>query len=63
MHVGPDGCVRGSLEPYKFMKGPPINDGCWHHVAITACSQSQKLLVDGEVASSTNFGTGHEYHK
>ncbi|XP_032231911.2 uncharacterized protein LOC5507401 [Nematostella vectensis] len=63
MHVGPDGCIRGSLEPYKFMKGPNLNDNKWHHVAITASSEMQILMVDGRAADSVNFGIGREYHR
>lgn len=62
LHIGPDRCIRGSLEPYKFMKGPRLDDE-WHHVAITASSDSQTLLVDGVVVDTINFGIGHEYHR
>ena len=63
LHVGPDGCIRGSLEPYKFMKGPCINDGQWHHIALTASSDWQCMFVDGWVVCSRNFGIGHELHR
>ena len=63
LHVGPDGCIRGSLEPYKFMKGPCINDGQWHHVALSASSDWQCMFVDGHVVCSINFGIGHELHR
>ncbi|KAL9974854.1 hypothetical protein ACROYT_G011950 [Oculina patagonica] len=63
LHVGPDGCIRGSLEPYKFMKGPCINDGKWHHIALTASSDWQCMFVDGRVVCSINFGIGHEVHR
>ncbi|XP_031572461.1 uncharacterized protein LOC116306515 [Actinia tenebrosa] len=62
LHIGPDRCIRGSLEPYKFMKGPRLDDE-WHHVAITASSDSQTLLVDGVIVDTINFGIGHEYHR
>ena len=63
LHVGPDGCIRGSLEPYKFMKGPCINDGKWHHIALSASSDWQCMFVDGHVVCSINFGIGHELHR
>lgn len=63
LHVGPDGCIRGSLEPYKFMKGPCINDGQWHHIALSASSDWQWMFVDGHVVCSINFGIGHELHR
>ena len=63
LHVGPDGCIRGSLEPYKFMKGPSINDGKWHHIALSASSDWQCMFVDGHVVCSINFGIGHELHR
>ena len=61
--MGPDGCIRGSLEPYKFMMGPNIDDGDWHHIAITASPDEQHLLVNGELVYSTRFGIGHEFHR
>ena len=63
LHVGPDGCIRGSLEPYKFMKGPCIDDGQWHHIALSASSDWQCMFVDGHVVCSINFGIGHEPHR
>jgi len=45
------------------MKGPCINDGQWHHIALTASSDWQCMFVDGRVVCSINFGIGHELHK
>ena len=63
LHVGPDRCVRGSLEPYKVMKGPQSLDYEWHHIAITASEDKQILFIDGEPVDSIHFGIGHEYHR
>lgn len=63
LHVGPDGCIRGSLEPYKFMKGPCINDGLWHHIALSASPDWQCMFVDGHVACSINVGIGRGLHR
>jgi len=63
LHVGPDGCIRGSLEPYKFMKGPRINDGLWHHIALSASPDWQYMFVDGHVACSINVGIGRGLHR
>lgn len=63
LHVGPDGCIRGSLEPYKIMKGPCINDGLWHHVALSASPDRQCMFVDGHVACSINVGIGRGLHR
>lgn len=62
LHVGPDRCIHGSLEPYIVMKGPPL-DNEWHHIAITASEDIQLLFVDGEIVHSIHFGVGHEYHR
>ena len=63
LHIGPDGCIRGSLEPYKVMKGPCINDGLWHHVALSASPDQQCMFVDGHVACSINVGIGRGLHR
>ncbi|XP_058967848.2 uncharacterized protein [Pocillopora verrucosa] len=63
LHVGPDGHIRGSLEPYKYMKGPCINNGQWHHIALAASSDWQCMFVNGRKVCSINFGIGHELHR
>lgn len=45
------------------MKGPCLNDGQWHHVALSASSDWQCMIVDGRIVCSINFGIGHELHR
>jgi RHS repeat-associated protein len=70
LYVGTDGKLRGEI--YNGDSTSPmtsiakVNDGNWHHVAITATASSQALYLDGaQVASITratvDTGVTHAY--
>jgi len=48
----------GVSGPYTVTNPTPINDGFWHHVAITADQNFFRLYVDGVATSVSNGGIG-----
>ncbi|RZU50762.1 RHS repeat-associated protein [Krasilnikovia cinnamomea] len=55
LYVGTDGKLRGGLwtgSAATPMTAPTaVNDGKWHHVALTATTNAQALYLDGAVAA------------
>jgi len=70
LYVGTDGKLRGGLwtgTVATTMVAPtPVNDGKWHHVALTATTNAQAIYVDGTVVAAkagtvSDFGALHAY--
>lgn len=69
LYVGTDGRLRGEfwtggISP--MVSGGVVNDGRWHHVALTAATGTQSMYVDGvKVATKTGTiaanGTAYAY--
>ncbi|MGI8492489.1 MAG: LamG-like jellyroll fold domain-containing protein [Acidimicrobiales bacterium] len=54
VYVGQDGVLRGEFWPGGLLASPgAVNDGHWHHVALTFDGTTQTLYLDG-----TQVGTG-----
>ncbi|MEU4574645.1 LamG-like jellyroll fold domain-containing protein [Nonomuraea sp. NPDC023979] len=49
LYVGTDGKLRGSLDTVMtpITSAGTVNDGQWHHVALTVAGQNQTLFLDG----------------
>ncbi|GAA1380935.1 LamG-like jellyroll fold domain-containing protein [Catellatospora chokoriensis] len=57
LYVGTDGKLRGQIwiESMTMMTSDnAVNDGKWHHVAISAASNSQALYLDGAKIGTLN---------
>ncbi|MGP3913445.1 LamG-like jellyroll fold domain-containing protein [Nonomuraea sp. 10N515B] len=54
LYVGTDGKLRGSLDAVTtpITSTNTVNDGQWHHVALTVAGQDQTLYLDGQQAGS-----------
>ncbi|RVX42809.1 intein/RHS repeat-associated protein [Nonomuraea polychroma] len=50
LYVGTDGKLRGSLDAVTtpVTSTGAVNDGQWHHVALTVAGQDQTLYLDGQ---------------
>ncbi|TMR97992.1 LamG-like jellyroll fold domain-containing protein [Nonomuraea basaltis] len=50
LYVGTDGKLRGSLDAVMtpITSAGAVNDGQWHHVALTVAGQDQTLYLDGQ---------------
>jgi hypothetical protein len=50
LYVGTDGKLRGSLDAVTspITSTSAVNDGQWHHVALTLAGQNQTLYLDGQ---------------
>ncbi|MGN9779839.1 RHS repeat-associated core domain-containing protein [Nonomuraea sp. ZG12] len=49
LYVGTDGKLRGSLDAVMtpITSANTVNDGQWHHVALTVAGEDQTLFLDG----------------
>ncbi|MFF5206363.1 LamG-like jellyroll fold domain-containing protein [Streptosporangium sp. NPDC000396] len=54
LYVGTDGKLRGSLGTVTspITSTAAVNDGAWHHVALTVAGQNQTLFLDGQQAGT-----------
>ncbi|MFJ4498584.1 DNRLRE domain-containing protein [Streptomyces sp. NPDC088864] len=55
LYVGTDGKLRGEFWNGKaapITSGTTVNDGTWHHAALTAAGNTQTLYLDGKKAGS-----------
>ncbi len=64
LYVGTDGKLRGQFwngAADPITSGAAVNDGAWHHVALTASGNTQSLYLDGtEVGSMDGEITQHD---
>ncbi|MEU7855206.1 LamG-like jellyroll fold domain-containing protein [Nonomuraea sp. NPDC049141] len=61
LYVGTDGKLRGSLDAVMtpITSTAVVNEGQWHHVALTVAGQDQTLYLDGQqVGTMTGTATG-----
>ncbi|MFG1963344.1 LamG-like jellyroll fold domain-containing protein [Nonomuraea sp. NPDC049028] len=61
LYVGTDGKLRGSLDAVMtpITSAAAVNEGQWHHVALTVAGQAQTLYLDGQqVGTMTGTATG-----
>ncbi|MEV6159371.1 LamG-like jellyroll fold domain-containing protein [Nonomuraea sp. NPDC052129] len=61
LYVGTDGKLRGSLDAVMtpITSAAAVNEGQWHHVALTVAGQTQTLYLDGQqVGTMTGTATG-----
>ncbi|MGW7361668.1 DNRLRE domain-containing protein [Streptomyces sp. NPDC054802] len=50
LYIGTDGKLRGEFwngSAAPITTAQPVNDGAWHHVALTAAGNTQSLYLDG----------------
>ncbi|MGW0202617.1 LamG-like jellyroll fold domain-containing protein [Nonomuraea sp. NPDC003201] len=60
LYVGTDGKLRGSLkeDTTPITSAGVVNDGQWHHVALSVAGQNQMLYLDGQqVGTMTGTAT------
>ncbi len=63
LYVGTDGKLRGEFwngSSAPITSAAPVNDGTWHHAALTAAGNTQTLYLDGE-AVGTLSGSISQY--
>ncbi|MEV0347597.1 LamG-like jellyroll fold domain-containing protein [Nonomuraea sp. NPDC050680] len=61
LYVGTDGKLRGSLDAVMtpITSAAAVNEGQWHHVALSVAGQNQTLYLDGQqVGTMTGTATG-----
>ena len=69
LYVGTDGKLYGGLwtgSVTPMISAAKVNDGKWHHVALTATTNAQAMYLDGAVAgvkaaTVADFGALHAY--
>ncbi|MFE5599303.1 DNRLRE domain-containing protein [Streptomyces coelicoflavus] len=55
LYVGTDGRLRGEFwngASAPLTSAAPVNDGAWHHAALTAAGNTQTLYLDGKKTGS-----------
>ncbi|WP_134656329.1 DNRLRE domain-containing protein [Streptomyces sp. H23] len=55
LYVGTDGRLRGEFwngTSAPLTSAAPVNDGAWHHAALTAAGNTQTLYLDGKKTGS-----------
>ncbi|WP_340558538.1 DNRLRE domain-containing protein [Streptomyces sp. GSL17-111] len=63
LYVGTDGKLRGEFwngDADPITSAAPVNDGAWHHAALTAAGNTQTLYLDGQ-AVGTLAGSISQY--
>ena len=61
LYVGQDGILRGAVWAPPSIRSPAarVNDGRWHHAALTADGRTQSLIQDGKLVNTLSGDIDH----